>query len=237
MRPPALCRRRSVWFPTLWGWAVLLLLVLLGSFGVRRELYPFLALERPVGANLLVVEGWLGDEGMQRAAQVFLTGGYERVVTSGGPISHWADRIGFATYAELAADTLVQLGLPAGSVVAVPAPASAQERTFLSAVMVREWAARQGLALEAIDVFSSGPHARRTRLLYRMAFGAGVRVGILAARPDGYEPRTWWRTSAGVKTILAEALSLLWTELFFWPGPPGSVDEAWAVPAGGSATR
>ncbi|MHC5210422.1 MAG: YdcF family protein [Planctomycetota bacterium] len=237
MRPPVLWRRRSVWLPTLRGWLILLALFGTGTVLAGRGLHAYLAVDLPVGADLLVVEGWLGDAGLDQAIERFGSGDYSRVVISGGPITHWADRLGFDNYADLAADALVRRGIPSASVFAVPAPASAQNRTFLSAVMVREWAQSEGLALDAIDVYSSGAHARRTRLLYRMAFGPGVRVGILAAQPEDYDPRVWWRTSSGAKNVVGELLGLLWTECCFWPGPPGSVDEKWAVPGRGAAPR
>jgi len=231
MQRLVLVRRRQVPVPTRWGW---LLLVLLGAalfaIGVRG-VHPYLAPRRPVGAKLLVVEGWIGPDGLAQAAQTFWSQGYERVLTSGGPITQWGELLGFGSYAELAADHLVRNGLPAGAVIAVPAPASAQERTFLSAVEVRDWLQGAGLATEEIDVFSSGCHARRSWLLYRMAFGTDVRVGILAARPVEYDPEHWWRTSVGAKDVLQELVSGIWTQLFFWPGPPGSAEERWAVPA------
>jgi len=233
MRWPALARRRQVLLPTWWG---LLLLCTLGSavlvFALAR-VHDFLTPQAPCGADLLVVEGWIEPEGLDQAVELVRAGRYARVVTAGGPIVGWADRFGFASFADLARDYLVGRGLPAGQVLAAPAPASAQKRTFLSAVEVRDRLQAEGLQVDAIDVFSSGCHARRTWLLYRMAFGPGVRVGILAARPEGYDPSAWWRSSDGAKAVLQELLSLAWTELFFWPGPRGSVDERWAVPGNG----
>jgi hypothetical protein len=95
---------------------------------------------------------------------------------------------------------------------------------------VREWARKQAPGLASLDVFSSGPHSRRTRLLYRMAFGPDVAIGIVAAHPDTYDPDRWWASSVGAETVLSEALKLAWTKCFFRPGPPGSTDEMWAVP-------
>jgi hypothetical protein len=191
--------------------------------------YGFLATTQPVGARLLVVEGWLPQPELDQALALVRAGGYERVVTTGGPIDNAFDRCVADNYAERARAYLVQRGLAEGAVVAVQAPASAQDRSFLSAVMVREWAARAGLAPDALDVFSSGVHSRRSRAVYRLAFGPGVRVGIFAATPSRPDPERWWRTSAGVKEVPSEALAWLWTALFFHPGEPGTHDEKWGV--------
>lgn len=231
MRLPALVRRRSVWLPTLWGWLLLLLVVAVPCVLLGRRLHAFLSPNEPVaGARLLVVEGWLDPEDLDQAVAAFREGGYERVVTTGAPITGWEEQFVRTTFADLAAGYLRKHGIPQDRVTAVPAPESAQDRTYLSAVMVREWAERSGLALREFDVFSRGPHARRTWLAYRLAFGSDVAVGIRSAVPSDYDAQRWWTTSAGAKGVLDEALSLTWTKLFFTPPPRGSHEERWAVP-------
>jgi hypothetical protein len=227
---PALIRRREVWFPTIWGWLALLLIGAATIVLVARSLHSFLALTQPVGARVLVVEGWMDRPDLDQAIAAFRSGGYERVVTTGGPIDSWRTSPGDPTFAERAADYLKQHGLAEATVTAVPAPESAQDRTFLSAVMVREWARRSGLSFDAIDVFSSDAHARRSRLLYRLAFGPHVEVGVFAARSSRYDADAWWRTSTGAREILEEAFGVLWVKCFFQPPPPGSHEERWAVP-------
>lgn len=227
-----LVRRREIWFPTVWGWLALLLIGAATTVLVGASLYPFLAPNQPVGARVLVVEGWMDGEDLDQAVAAFRSGGYERVVTTGGPIV-WPELHGPATFAERAADYLKQHGLADASVTAVPAPYSAQDHTFLSAVMVREWAKRSGLTVDALDVFSLGTHARRSRLLYRLAFGPNVEVGVFAARSSEYDADTWWRTSTGARDVLDQAIALLWVKCFFWPPPPGIREEHRSVPLKG----
>jgi hypothetical protein len=76
-------------------------------------------------------------EELDQAIAAYRSGGYERVATTGGPIDEFEHVDSTASYAERARSYLVRSGLPTASVVAVPAPASAQNRSFLSAVMVR----------------------------------------------------------------------------------------------------
>jgi hypothetical protein len=227
MRAPALFRRRPLYVPTVWGW-LLLLAVCAAAGGVAlRGVYPFLAVTRPVSARLLVVEGWMPADQLDQALELWRAGRYEHVITTGGPITEFLPEP--SSYAERARDYLVSHGLPADAVVAVPAPASAQERSFLNAVMLREWLARSELQADALNVISSGVHCRRSWLLHRMAFEPQVKVGIIATEPRGYDPAAWWRTSLGAKDVLGEAISWVWTELFFHPGPPGSQEERWGV--------
>jgi hypothetical protein len=226
---PVFIRQREIWLPTIWGWLALLLIGAATIVLVARNLHSFLAPNEPVGARVLVVEGWMNSEGLDQAVAAFRSGGYERVVITGGPIESWLE-FRHATFAEWAAEYLKRHGLRDASVTAVPTPLSAQDRTFLSAVVVREWAKRSGLAFDALDVFSSGTHARRSRLLYRLAFGPNVKVGVLAARSSDYDADAWWRTSIGARDVIDQAIGLLWVKCFFWPPPPGSHEERWAAP-------
>lgn len=237
MNPVArLFRRRQVWLPTLWGWLLLLAVGVGGALLLAWNLYDFLAPVDPAkgpggkGARLLVIEGWMAEEDLDQALEEIRRRDYERIVATGGPIESWKELRTYGSFAALCAAYLREHGADPAKVVAVPAPASAQDRTYLNAVMVREWAAREGLSLDAIDLFSSGAHARRSRLLYQLALGDSVEVGVFAARPALWDGDRWWETSGGAKATLGEAFSYVWTKLFFRPPPPGSHEERWAVP-------
>ena len=229
---PALFRRREVILPTLWGW--LLVMGVLGAAAtlLGRHLGAWLAVSDPAaGGNgasvgLLVVEGWLGERELDDAAVYLREHGYRRVVTSGGPILSFSP---FASYAERAAHHLGKR-LPGVAVEAVPTPPTAQDRTYASAVWVRDWAQQRAVPVETIDVYSLGAHARRTRILYRLAFGERTHVGIIAGMPHENDMLHWWTTSEATKQVLAETFSLAWTQCCFWPAPRGSHEEHWAVP-------
>lgn len=222
--------------PTVWGTVVLITLAALLLVLAARGAGSLLLVNEPArgsdgqGARLLVVEGWLDETELADAAEAYRRGRYERVVTSGGPIESWRVSQAAATYAERAADYLRRHGLVDVQVAAAPAPASAQDRTFLSAVVVREWVEREGLKIDAIDLYSAGVHSRRSRAVYRLAFGDRAEVGVLAATPRSYDADRWWLTSSGTKAVLGELLSLTWTTCCFWPPPRGSHEVRWAQP-------
>ena len=229
---PVLFRRREVILPTLWGW-----LLLLGLFGaattlVARQLGAWLAVVEPVvsvsggPAALLVVEGWLGERELDDAAAYARRRGYQRVVTSGGPIDSFGT---FPSYAERAAQRLRER-LPGVPVTAAPMPATRQDRSYASAVWVRDWAQQHAVPVETIDVYSLGAHARRSRMVYRMAFGEKTRVGVIAGMPYDSDVVRWWTTSYAAKAVLGEGLSLVFTQCCFWPAPHGTHDERWAAP-------
>ena len=227
-----LFRRRQVWLPTLSGTLVLLALVSAALLALGLRANDFLALNAPTqgvhgaGTRALVVEGWIDEADLLQAIAVARRGRYDRVLTTGGPIEPWSDVGHWGTFAERAAAYLRTHGVTEVPVIAVPAPASVTERTYLSAVQVREWAQRSGARLGAIDVFSVGAHARRSRAVYRLAFGSDVEIGVLAAVPQDFDAQRWWASSSGVKSVIGEILSLAWTTCCFWPAAPEPVNPA-----------
>ena len=230
MPPPRLLRRRELWVPTLAGWALLALLAGLSAVGLVLGVHGYLAQSAPTGRGLLVVEGWLPAEAVAAAVDVYRRGSYRRFVAAGGPIDEDACPPCFASHAERAASLARRFGLSENELAVVPAPASAQERTFRSAVSVRQWAQDSGMAVDSLDVYSWGPHARRSRWLYQRAFGDAVAVGVIASPPRSYDPGAWWRSSEGARAVLSELGAWLWARLSFDPGEPGSSLERWGPP-------
>jgi len=222
-----LFHRRHVWLPTRWGWLLLAAVLLAAGLGLIAFAPSYLATTEPArgadggGARVLIVEGWLADAELDQAVAAFRRGRYERIVTSGGPIELWVGvPVPWQTYAERGARYLAAHGLADATITAVPAPSSKQERTYQSAVAVRDWAARTRTRLDAIDLFTVGVHARRSRMMFRAAFGSNVDLGVIAARSSEFDEQRWWASSAGSKLVLGELISLAWTACCFWPPAP-----------------
>jgi hypothetical protein len=218
-----LFRRRAVWLPTLPVASLMVAAIAAILFWTGRHAYDWLAPHAPApGARTLVVEGWLSRADLQQARALRRSGHYQRVLTTGGPIDPDQDVGGWRHYAARAAAILREDADNAVPVLAVPAPQTLQERTYLSALQVREWAALNGLRLEAVDVYTLGVHARRSRQVYRLALGDAVDVGVIAVPPSLYDGPRWWTSSDGAKNTLGEIVSLVWTSCCFWRAPaPG----------------
>jgi hypothetical protein len=221
-------RHKTVWFPTVLTSLLLCAAVVLALLMLIKQSYPWLALNAPArgkddtGASTLIVEGWLDESELAQVVAALHNRHYQRVLTTGGPIAAWSDVGGWKTFAARSAAYLSpRTSLP---VIALPAPESSQERTYLNGLMVRAWQQQSGTRLEAVDVYSAGAHARRSRMVYRMALNMRseqqTEVGVLAAIAPGFDAQHWWRSSIGVKTTLGEALSWAWTACCFWPAPP-----------------
>ncbi len=193
-----------------------------------KNLAIFLAYDSPVEGCYLIVEGWLGNSALLDAINIFKSGEYQYLITTGGAVTCRGDRA-FDSYAEEAAAFIDNSGFDSSKLIIIPTPDSAQDRTFLSVVIVREWFIENGISVNQLDVFSGDVHARNTHILYKMAFGNNISIGIIAAEPDRFELQYWWRTSSGEKSVVTEFVGLLWVKCCFFPGKHGSHQEKWGI--------
>jgi len=213
-----LVNRRERWGLSWRGWLAVALVVVLAGWGSLVSVYPFLAVTRRVDAQVLVVEGWVPEFAIHAAAEEFRAGGYERIYTTGGPVkgsvSYTND---YNTAASLGADRLRKTGIPGSSVQMVPSRIMSRDRTYSSAIALRDWLRDRRVPVANINVLTEAVHARRTRLLYEAAFGKGVAIGIISIQSPDYDPAHWWRYSEGVREVIGESIAYLYARFLFMP--------------------
>jgi hypothetical protein len=198
-------RRRFVWRVAGAVGSLLALTVL-----VFLRIHPFLAVTSPIPAKVLVVEGWISDYAIEEALQEFNRNGYDVIYTTGGPLQVGSQLVAYNNYAQLAAATLERLGMSTNRIRAVSSQEKHRNRTFASAVALRQYWENHGIECQAINLMSEGTHARRSRFCFQQALGPGVRVGVISVENRDYSSDRWWRYSSGVKTILGETIALLY---------------------------
>ncbi len=213
--------RRQCWVPTARGWLVLSLLSLGAVALGARSIYGFLCVSRPVAAQVLVVESWLPDSAMQGAIEEFKRGGYKCVVTSGGPMPAAWLKSRFKTGGEFAAANLRALGLDPKVIVATAEPEHSRDRTYESALAIKEWLRGTNIAIKAVNVYSIGAHARRSRLLFQKALGDEVKVGVISHPDSKFDPRHWWASLEGFTEVMGEGLAYLYARFLFHPPSAG----------------
>ena len=211
-----LCRRQCL-VPTLRGWVVLLLIGAALAIFAAREAEPFLTLNDPAPGGVLVVEGWLPDYGMEATVAEFHRNHYDKLFVTGIPLDQGAPLSEYKNYAELGAAILIKLGLSTNVVQAVPAEAVRQDRTYAMAASLKRWLRQHGMSPAKVNLMTLGPHARRSRLLFEEALGKGVTVGVTAIPPRDFDGGRWWRSSAGVRTVISEALAYAYARCLFHP--------------------
>lgn len=118
--------------------------------------------------------------------------------------------------AEVARGWLLAHGLADSLVVALNAPEVDYNKTYTSALAVRQWMAAQGKTVP-FNLFSVGAHARRSRMLFAKAFDGKVRVGIIASPRRGYSEDNWWKVKAGRQFVMDQVLKYLYAKFIFYP--------------------
>ena len=103
-------RERRVLTPV--GWVTLSIAFGFLLISIILFIHPFLAPTKPVGGDILVVEGWLPDYALKKAKERFQQGNYQLLVTTGGEIGAGYHLSEFKTWAEIAASTLKNLDFP-----------------------------------------------------------------------------------------------------------------------------
>jgi len=210
--------RKERWSLSWRGRLVLASALLLVGALVLKGVYPFLAITHRVNANILVVEGWIHEYAIRAAVKEFQSNKYQRVFTTGGPVQGTGGYTNdFCTSASVGADLLKKWGLPDERLQMVPSRVMDRDRTYGSAVALRNWFREHNMAVSSIDVVTEDVHARRTRLLFQKAFGKDVQVGIIGVANVDYPANRWWHYSQGLKNVVSEFAAYLYARLFFFP--------------------
>ena len=210
--------RKERWSLSWRGRLIVTSALLLVSALILTGVYPFLAITQRVDANILVVEGWINEYAIQAAVKEFQSNHYQRVFTTGGPVEGTGGYINdFMTSASVGADLLRKAGVPDQSLQMVPSRVMDRDRTYGSAVALRNWFREHKMVVSGIDVVTEDLHARRTRLLFEKALGDKVAVGVIAIPNPDYDAKRWWRYSEGLKDVLSEAATYVYARLLFYP--------------------
>jgi uncharacterized SAM-binding protein YcdF (DUF218 family) len=233
--------RRERWSLSWRGRLLLAFAIVLTSIVFLKSAYPFLATTHRVDADVLVVEGWVHRYAIRAAVDEFRSGSYRRVFTTGGPVVGTGRYINDAqTSASVGAGLLRKAGVADESLQMVPSRTVDRDRTYSSAIALRDWIQEHQPSVRRINVLTENTHARRTWLLFQKAFGRDVQVGIIAVPNLDYPANRWWRYSQGLKDVLTESGAYLYARLLFLPLVSGarvrpserSWDKKHSVPSG-----
>ena len=196
---------------------MILIIGLLASLVIcLLQLHNFLAITRPVRAEVLVVEGWLFDYMLDQAAEEFKTGNYQLLITTGcrDQFQNLPERGGFAGHAEYAAAYLAGRGIDPGRIMTVPAPDVKNHRTYQAGLALKKWLAGHP-GIHAINIYTGGPHARKTYTIFRRVIGRAMDTGVIACTMTHYNPRYWWGSARGVSVTLRFFIGYLYA--LCWP--------------------
>jgi hypothetical protein len=208
-------QRKEKWALSWRGrFAVLAALILLG-YGFISWVHGFLAVTERVDTEYLVVEGWVPNYGLEESIAEFKSKPYKKMFTVGAdPLTGTNIEPGDSTAYE-AFKRLKWLGMNPDLMQPVPAHIKYRNRTFESAVALRNWAETNNVPLKSFNLVTVGPHARRSRLLFEEAFKGQATVGIISVQNREYDPKRWWKYSEGVKELIGEGVGYVYARFFF----------------------
>lgn len=211
-----LIQRQEIWMLTVQGWIVAALCAAaLLIFGLTH-VHPFLAVTSPLDAEVLVVEGWITDYELKEALTEFENGSYRQLITTGIPLERGSYLAEYKNHAEVAAATLTKLGLEKQKLIIVPAPDAKKDRTYASAIALRQWLSKANFKLKSINLFTSDVHTRRSWLIFQQALAPKIKVGAIAAQTLSYNPQHWWSSSAGVRSVIDELVAYVYARIVSW---------------------
>ena len=147
-------RRKESWGLSWRGWLLLASVVALTACCVGLNIHPFLAVTHRTNADVLVVEGWIQRYAMQKAVEEFKSGRYRRIFTTGGPENGSGGYVNdYQTSASVGAEILTKkFGIPADVVQMVPSHVIGRDRTYSSAIALRDWFHQHNVRVQSINV-------------------------------------------------------------------------------------
>lgn len=156
--------------------------------------HPFLAVNAPVTADTVVIEGWMPEYAMQRTVAEIRRGSYQRVIVPG--MVSGGER---PPNPELIRAQLEAAGIPPDRIVVVTIPAARWNRTSRMARAVRDRLAELRVVPSGVNVVTLGPHARQSLLAYSRLLGPGIPTGVISFPKAEYDPKRWWASLAGIQ--------------------------------------
>jgi hypothetical protein len=204
--------KKQVYVPTVLGWSLLLGCMAVLSFVCVNRAYPFLAYENPNDSDVFIIEGWVPDYVLDRSLVPFKEGHCRLLIATGGPLEVGSELSQYKTYAGLTAARLVKMGFREEQIVAVPSEAVDRDRTYASALEVREWLA-QNPGVHRANLVTQGAHTRRSFIIFKTVLPATFELGACAVPPRDYDPKRWWATSEGFRMVVSEGIAYTYARL------------------------
>ena len=182
MRKIKLLKRKECTVLTWQGWILILAVLFFFFTGFLKFIPGFLSVNKPITGNILVLDGMMPDFSIKEAIHVFDTGNYDLIVVTGGKIQTGYFIGGYQTMAEVTAASFLQMGFNNEKIVAIPGGEYKRDRTYNSAVSLKQWIKGNNINVKKIDVLAVGSHARRSRFLFARAMDKEYEVGIISVK-------------------------------------------------------
>ncbi len=199
-----LFRPRTIWWPTWQGWSLLFLLAAGCVVLLIANVHGFLAVtHRVANADILVVEAWVPEKVAMAAAREFREGKYRSLVVTDLKRPYIGEERPEDNKTSAAVRQLGSYGVPVDRIIVCTGAAVDEHRSFAMASALRDAMRRRVVIAQGVNIVAPAAHARKTWLAYSRALRHEAAVGIFAVPTGDYDPAYWWRSSQGVKWVIA----------------------------------
>jgi uncharacterized SAM-binding protein YcdF (DUF218 family) len=185
---------------------------LIFAIGFPLDIYPYLAPTAPVHSGTMIIEGWISDAFLRQAAEAFSAGRYQKLLVLQATDDEGTRYIGNTAACTDRTEILASYGVPKSLIGTLLYPATERDRTYHAALAARDWLIHHSTE-KSFDVVTIGPHARRSRMMFKKVFGKSFTAGIIALNDPTYDPKHWWRTSEGVRDVVGEMIAYIYAEV------------------------
>ncbi|MDD4374469.1 MAG: DUF1684 domain-containing protein [Bacteroidales bacterium] len=183
-----------------------------------KATYPFLSQAKSGKSKILIVEGWLPDNGLREAMAYYYKNEYKALIITGIPITQWSYSSPFSNMADASAGSLREMQFN-DTIYTVHIPNSIlRDRTYATAIALQMKWDDFNLGEENFDLFTMGAHARRSYHMFKKVFGNRIKA-LVVVEDDSFDAERWYTTSRGFRTVFSELISYVYARVFFRAEP------------------
>ncbi|MCF8380751.1 MAG: hypothetical protein K9H49_14350 [Bacteroidales bacterium] len=212
-----LVKQRVCYRLTFSGWVLIIGLNSLLVFFTLKYISTFLVVNKPLTTEILVVDGLLPGYAYDSIVKLIKKEDYKYLITTGVDVDYTFNSNEQFNIADFSYKILNTKKIENCQLLSAPAHFIDRDRTYSSAVALREWFITQRIFPGKINVVSFSCHSRRTWVLYRKAFNDFAEVGIISVKDQSYDYARWYYYSRGVRQVLSETIGYVYSIIFFHP--------------------
>ncbi len=171
---------------------------------LMRSMFSFLCVNKPVNAKVLVIEGWLSDRMLKEAAAEFHRGNYSFCLVSGKPYG-----------VRSPACAMIEFGLDTPVVKFTEAKTKLGHNTYYMALAARTWLQTNNPDITTLNIFTAGPHGRKSWTIMKRVFGSGFSIGVISSSIEPEDVNLWWGSIRGVYNMIKYEIGYIYAMV--WP--------------------
>ena len=147
---------------------------------------------------------------------MYRAGDYSNIICTGGPIETGNHLQAFKSYPEMTMARLVVLGIDKAEIITTVGEDTLKDRTYVAATAMKTHLIANHIDETNVHVVTTGPHGRRSRLLFQKALGKDYQVGVSSLKDSRYDPDRWYASSEGMRQVIGELIAYTYARFFFY---------------------